>query len=55
LYGKFIDRYLGHENRNKNTSKLPTLSACLVCGMFLTFLAVSAPDLSEINSKTKTR
>ena len=39
FYGKFIDRYSGLENRNKNRSKLLTLSPCLVCGTFLAFLA----------------
>ena len=40
LHSKY--KHLGHSNRNKNTSKLPTLCACLVCGIFLAFLAVSA-------------
>ena len=38
LYGKSIHRYLGHENRNKNTSKLLTLSPCLVCALFSVYI-----------------
>ena len=42
LYEEFSDRYLGHLNRNKNTSEFLTLPPCLIYGMFLAFLAVSA-------------